>query len=266
MSHISPRRPTTRLLLLSLATAVPLPLAAQEQAGQAADSTASLVGEVRAEMSGRPVPRAQVFLRQAQKGAVTDSSGTFRIDALPPGSDTLVIRYTGIEPKSTVIDLRPDRTTRATFIVSEQVFEVADLEVQVRQLDPRERRVEERMTRGHGAYVTRDEIAERDPELLSDMLRGIPRVDVRPYRGQGFQKVLIGRGTTACEPTYYLDGTRQRERFLLDELDPQLVDLIEIYRSPAEVPTQFRLDTNRCGVILLWIRSGGPSGAAGGGD
>lgn len=252
------------LLLLSMLLPLPGALTAQEEAPAVSDSLATLVGIVRSEILARPVVGAQVFLRQARRGATTDSSGTFRIESLPPGTDTLVVRYTGFTPKSTTIDLRPNRTTRATFLLSEEVFEVADLKVEVRRLDVRERRVRERIERGHGAYVTREEIEERQPELTSDMLRGVPRVDVRPYRGYGFQKILLGRGTTACEPVFYVDGTRRRD-FLLDRLDPEVIELVEIYRSPAEVPTEFRMDTNRCGAIVVWTRTGGPPPSESGG-
>lgn len=258
---MTPRR-LAWLAVLSLAVLVPPEhLSAQEegerQEAMPRDSTAVLVGTIRSEMTGHAVPEAQVYLRSAQRGAMTDSTGKFRLADLPPGRDTLVIRYVGFDPKSTTIDLAPRRVTRATFILSETVFEVADIQVDVRRLNTRDRAIRDRIKRGHGAYVTREDIQERQPELLSDMLRGIPRVDVRPYRGNNFQKILLGRGTMACEPQYYVDGTLRND-FTLDRLAPEEIDVIEIYRSPAEVPVQFKMDMSRCGTIVVWTRTGGP--------
>jgi hypothetical protein len=98
-------------------------------------------------------------------------------------------------------------------------------------------------------------IEEANPNLPSDMLRNIPRVEVTPYRF-GTPEVYIGTGAAACKPPFYLDGvlTRNME---IDELDVSEIEDIEIYRGPAEVPPQFK-ENNRCGALLVWTREGGP--------
>lgn len=223
--------------------------------GPVADSSAALVGRVLSATTGEPVVGAQVYLRRAARGAVTDSSGTFRIDDLAPGIDTLGVRYRGYEPRSASLALEPARTTRATFLLSERVFELAELDVVVRRLTAREDRIERRRRSGLGHVITREEIEERNPNLASDMLRQLPRVSVQPVRMGGTAQVLVGRGTLVCEPSYYVDGVRMRD-FALDDVPVDQIQMIEVYTGPSEIPTEYRMDTDRCGVIAIWTRGG----------
>lgn len=219
------------------------------------DSSASLVGRVVSETTAEPVVGAQVYLRRAARGAVTDSTGRFRLDDLSAGIDTIGVRFSGYEPRSTSLRIPPGRTVRATFLLSERVFELAELDVVVRRLTVREDRIERRRKSGLGHFVTREEIEERNPNLPSDLLRQLPRVSVQPVRLGGTAQVLVGRGTLVCEPGYFLDGVRMRD-FALDEVPVGQIDLIEVYTGPSEIPTEYRMDTNRCGVIAIWTRSG----------
>ncbi len=114
------------------------------------------------------------------------------------------------------------------------------------------------MRTGQGYFITREELLQTAIDRPSDALRGVPRVEVRPYRGVDGQLVLIGFGTLACEPRYMVDGTLMQEGFILDDVRLDEIELIEIYRGPSEVPTQYRGGTNRCGLIAIRIRSGGP--------
>lgn len=243
------------LSLLLLASPTALTARQADEPPAPVDSSASLVGRVLSETTAEPVVGAQVHLRRAARGAVTDSAGAFRLDGLPPGLDTLAVRYRGYEPRSTRLTLEPARTTRATFLLSERVFELAELEVVVRRLTAREDRIERRRKSGLGHFIDREEIEELNPNLPSDMLRQLPRVSVQPVRMGGTAQVLIGRGTLVCEPSYYVDGVRMRD-FALDEMPLEQIDLIEVYTGPSEIPTEYRMDTDRCGVIAVWTRGG----------
>ncbi len=235
------------------------PPAAAPALGQAVpDTTASLIGEVQGAMTGEAIVGAVVFLRIAGRGALTDSSGVFRIDSIPPGLDTLMVRYPGFDIQSTVLEFEPQRAVRAVFLLAERIFQVAELQVEIRAPSADERAITRRMRTGQGYFITREELLRNAIDRPSDALRGVPRVEVRPYRGVDGQLVLIGFGTLACEPSYLVDGTLMEAGFILDDVRLDEIELIEIYRGPAEVPTQYRGDTNRCGLIAIRIRSGGP--------
>lgn len=243
---------TSRCLLFAALLAAPLSRADAQDTP--VDSTAVLTGRVLFASDLRPAVRANVFLKLRGRGAVTDSAGAFRIEKLEPGTDTLAIHYPGHQPNAVSIELQALRAVRVTLLLSERVFEIAELRVDVRQITPGEERLARRMKAGHGAFITREQIEETSPNLASDLFRGIPRVEVTPYR-YGHQTVLIGRGTMVCEPDYFVDGFHLRN-FQIDDLSVDEIDTIEVYRGPSEIPTQFRGDTNRCGVIVVWTRGG----------
>ena len=245
----------TAALAVLAATAVPPALAQDTETAVEADTTASLAGQVVSALTGKPAPGSTVFLKLARRGAVTDSSGQFRIDGLPSGLDTLAIRYPGFDPHFTSIELYPNRVTHGVFLIAEKIFEVAELRVELKQMNIRERRLAARMRTGAGVLITREMIEEAHPNLPSDMLRGIPRVEVTPYR-LGTPEIYIGAGAAACKPPFYLDGvlTRNME---LDDLSVSEIEDIEIYRGPSAVPPQFKQNSNRCGALLVWTREGG---------
>ncbi|MFW6192608.1 MAG: carboxypeptidase regulatory-like domain-containing protein [Gemmatimonadota bacterium] len=240
---------------MTLLLPVALPAQQADQGTTDPDSSAALVGRVLSGVTAEPVVGAQVYLRRAARGAVTDSSGSFRLDDLPPGLDTLGVRYGGFEPGTRTLTLAPARTTRATFLLSERVFELAELDVVVRRLTTGEDRIERRRQSGLGHFITREEIEAQDPNLPSDMLRQLPRVSVQPVRMGGTAQVLVGRGTLVCEPHYYVDGVRMRD-FALDEVAVEAIELLEIYTGPSEIPTEYRMNADRCGVIAVWTREG----------
>jgi hypothetical protein len=247
-----------RSVSVLVATMLLAPASVRMSAAQTApDSTASLVGEVQGAMTGDPAVGAIVFLRRADRGAITDSAGAFRIDSIAPGPDTLAIRYPGIDIQSTAMEFEAGTISRATFLLAERLFQVADLEVEIKRLSVDEREFDRRRRTGQGIFITREEMLERAANLPSDALRNIPRVVVSVY-GIGGQIVTIGGyQASACRPRYMVDGTLMDEAFELDDVRIDDIELIEIYRGPSEVPTRYKQETNRCGLIVINIRGGG---------
>lgn len=220
-----------------------------------ADSSAALAGQVLSALTADPMVGAHVFLRRVRRGAVTDSAGRFRFEDLPVGIDTIAVWASGIEPQFTELAFQPERLTSVVFLLAERIFEVAELKVEVRAFSARRQRLERRKRFGHGFYITREMIEEANPVLTTDMLRGIPRVEVAPYRFASDPVEVRIRSSAAnpCIPMYFLDGT-EAQHFTLDEVRPIEVEEIEIYRGASEIPTEFKKMGNNCGVIVVWTR------------
>jgi hypothetical protein len=251
------RSATLAAPLLAVAATSAAPALAQDAEDvppAASDTTAALGGQVLSALTGEPMIGANVFLRVTRRGTVTDSAGEFRIGGLPGGTDTVAVWYSAYEPRFTEIQLWADRTTSAIFLISELVFEVAELKVEVRASNIRRERLERRKKMGGGIYISREDIEERQPQLTSDMLRGLPRVEVSPYRF-GVPEIRIGTGAMACLPKYYVDGVLMQD-YNLDETGPDDIEDMEIYRGVAEMPIEFKAQGNRCGAIVIWLRGG----------
>lgn len=122
-----------------------------------------------------------------------------------------------------------------------------------------------RRSRGMGEFITRREIDARDPMRLSDLVHLASGVQTIPYGdASGRRHVEISRAafledTNVCRIQYWIDGVPFPgvNRFELDELSPDDVQGIEIYRGPAEIPPQFNRRGSQCGVVLVWTRDPG---------
>ncbi|HEX8905419.1 MAG TPA: hypothetical protein VF771_11280, partial [Longimicrobiaceae bacterium] len=60
----------------------------------------------------------------------------------------------------------------------------------------------------------------------------------------------------ACVAQLYVDGVF-RPGEISEEVQPAEVEAVEIYRTAAEVPPEFRREGSACGAILVWTRRGG---------
>lgn len=239
--------------LLAFAAA---PSSAQSSPQAADTSFATLVGQVVSATTGKPLQGAVVMLRGSGGGALTDSTGNFRIPKVPAGQDTIEIRYIGYETSDTPIELRAERTTHIVLLLGRTVVRVADLRVEV----PADRRgkmaeFERRRRAGHGYYLGPEEIENRKPlRLVSDIFRGVPGVYVG-LQQHGRQPVFIERGRR-CKPLIYLDGVLMRV-FEIDDIAPEELGAIEVYRGPSEIPGEFLHPSNDCGAIAIWTPAGG---------
>ncbi|MFV1987578.1 MAG: TonB-dependent receptor [Gemmatimonadota bacterium] len=214
---------------------------------------ATLFGKVVNSSSGLPVEGAVVSLLGSGYGAITDSTGNFRIPQTWAGPDTIEVRFIGFEPSRTTVELVPNEITRITLLLSQTVVRVADLVVEIKQTR-RSRNLEgfvERMRRGFGDFFTPRDIINRNPRLPSDLLRGIPNVTVSRIR-YGKAQVTIGRGARlGCPPAIYLDGVYQAG-IDLDDIPAEELGAVELYKGMTDTPMQFMRSASTCGAIVIW--------------
>lgn len=237
------------------------PGAAEGLAAQPApdDSTATLAGRVVSALTGGPLADARVLHTGSGHGTFTDSTGSFRIDDVPAGLDTVNVELIGFADQSAPLRLKPGATTRVTFLLSETVLQVEDLRVEVAPNPLRDPLTEfrRRKAMGNGYFITREEIERQDPENPSDLLRRVPGLDVEPYQSGGNTDIRVVRAALNCRPTLYLNGSLW-PRHHIDELAREQLLALEIYRGSAEIPPQFMQGgRSGCGAIVIWTRQGG---------
>ena len=233
-------------------------LEAARQEAPPAPVFASLVGQVVSAMTGRPLEGAVVNLVRSGYGAITDSTGNFRIPTALAGLDTAEIRYIGYEPSKTPLELQPNVTNRVTLLLSPTVVRVAELTVEVegRVRVTKLSGFEERRAKGFGIFFTPNDIRSRNPRLPSDLMRGMQGVRVGRIE-HGVAPVYMGRGIRAdCPPAVYLDGVYQ-SGLQPDDIPPDYLGAVEIYRGPSETPGEFMRTSGRtCGAVVIWTPDG----------
>lgn len=262
MTRATAHRPRLRRAALALALAAVVaalaPGAAGAQEGEAdSDSTATLTGQVVSAMTGGPLDNARVVLKTSGRGAITDSTGHFTIADAPAGSDTVQVSLIGFAQEQVPLELKADRTTRVTFLLSETVLKVEDITVEVeRERIGKLSGFEKRRKMGLGHFITPEEIEERNPQHPSDLLRMVPGVSVGAYQfGEASVRVTRGPVGTGCEVTYWVDGVAYSD-YHIDDLNRDDILAIEVYRGPSETPQQFLFQNRGCGTIVIWTREG----------
>ena len=115
----------------------------------------------------------------------------------------------------------------------------------------------QRRAQGMGRFFTAEEIERRGLRRPSDLIRGVPGVQVVPLRaGRVAYRI---RGSNMA-PLIWLDGNPMTAAELdLDAFDLRSFAGIEIYAGAATVPPQFtggRMMSSSGGAIVLWSREG----------
>lgn len=222
----------------------------------ASDSTANFVGKVASAVTGKPISGARVSIPEIQYGAITDEEGNFRIEEVPPGLYDVRVHYLGYSTNQRPVQLRPGRLTDATFLLERDVLTVADIKVEIKEtnrIDPMSR-FKRRMKRGFGEFITREEIEKRSPDNTSDLLRTVPGVTVGPVQ-YGRARVTMRGAGQRCRPVIIVDGVKTRD-YPVDNLEPNMVQGIEVYTRSSSMPARFNVTGATCGVVVIHTRSG----------
>lgn len=121
---------------------------------------------------------------------------------------------------------------------------------------------------GIGRFITRADIAQRNPRELNDVFRSVPGVRLVPTGTGRLDIVLRGGGmrrgvTRHCYPAVFIDGVRtpaggHHPTDLNEIVPPGNVEGIEIYLGPSEVPPIFGGTGSVCGAVVVWTRDPRP--------
>jgi hypothetical protein len=245
--------------------------------------------------TGRPVAGAQVSLRLARVGGLTDSLGAISIKAPRPGTDTLVVGYPGYVRAVVPTTLRRGETIDVAIHLRQEAYALAQVTVAETGV-PREPGLgfARRHRMGLGHFITRTEIDRYVPMKSSDILRRVPGVRIVKNRA-GDHVISMARSTSRCRVQYYVDNmpmpteelldaaidqritadqaqngntadSRARARskklnrdipgFTIDHIPPDMIEAIEVYRGAAEIPVEYRTTGSLCGVVLIWTKTG----------
>lgn len=179
-----------------------------------------------------------------------------RLTGLAPGSHTIRARYLGYATGSADVQLTAGRSEALRLDLAVQPLELAEVRVQARRSLLETTGFNSRRTAGFGTFVTRDDIVRMQPRFLSDVLRRVAGMDLSSGRPGGSSRVRV-RGTKvmmgSCPIQYYVDGT-MAAYFNVDDVRPEDVAGLEIYRGAATIPPAYNKGTALCGVVLIWTR------------
>ena len=250
------RTMVSRMPVAAAYIAAALAVVPSSSPAQAASPAGSIAGSIR-DSSGGSLAGATVSVVGTVLRTVTDTSGRFRFLGVPAGSGTLHVRRLGYRARSIPVVVESGGTASIAVALVRLPQELDPVLVEASK-QPSARYLQgfyERRSRGHGYFVTRDQIAAREWSELTDVLRSlVPAVRITSSRMARNAVRLRG---SRCAPLVWLDGApAMAGEFDLDFISPESVSGVEIYPGPATVPVEFRSTRGleSCGVIVVWSR------------
>jgi len=114
-----------------------------------------------------------------------------------------------------------------------------------------------RQRAGLGHYLTEDQIAQRQPMQMTDLLTQMP--GIRMDYSSGYPVPTSSRDAMGGCVSYVIDGVPQQfgleTQDFNDYMHPDEVSAMEVY-SPSEAPAQFQVGGNSsCEVIVIWTKT-----------
>ncbi len=158
-----------------------------------------ITGRVTNQLTNAPIPFANVLIPETGKGAVTDSTGAYRISGLSPGLYTVQASYIGFKEKTVYeIQVTNSKPAEINFALEARASELEEVVVRA---SPFKQSVESPLSlRTIGvAEIQRNPGGNRDISRVIQTLPGVTST-------VSFRNDLIVRGGAPNENRFFLDG------------------------------------------------------------
>jgi hypothetical protein len=242
----------------SLGFLAPGHLAAQEaRAGPPdPDTSVTVRGRVVDHATDEPVPSAAVSLAAGPHGTrglgtrVTDEEGRFLFQDVTPGTYRLRVTMLGYHAMADTLQVPSEGDLELLLPLSTDPIRLEPIVVTAERVPWFMRDLERRRLSRSGFFLTREEIEDRHPRHITDLLVTVPGGRIAPAPPYGYTLLLRG----GCRPGVWLDRVRLTSPGSLDQLiSPSNVEAIEVYHA-LELPAEF--GSHPCGGVLIWTRVG----------
>lgn len=218
-------------------------------ATNAASAQLPMVGRVSTQ-AGRPIDGAEVRVSSQRTRYFTDSTGLFRVPDVGDGLVSFGVRRLGFQPFAELWRVRPGDTLDIVLDAVALGLDTVEVVAELEEEWERSLRRYGIMLRDArlGSIITASDIANRQPQWLSDMLVGQVGFTVI---GNGTGAQVLGRAR--CRPNVFVDG-QFAMGFNLNNVQPGAIRLMVLYRNFTALPSQLQLPfaDRRCGGIVIF--------------
>jgi hypothetical protein len=212
----------------------------------------------------RPLPEVELTIQDLDRSVLTDSAGRFTFGTLPSGSYVVRVRRIGFQAQQFALVLEAGSTRDVRIVLEPGTYELPDVNVVVRELKPIEYAYTHRYDDffryrrlGLGYFKTRAQFKNLNPLRTADILSGLPGIRIR-HRAWEHPMVWI----TGCQRLgVYIDGNLQRpvapdgtSGEFLDRVLPSQIEMVALFRGPAEMPAEAAQSVQNDCAIMIWTR------------
>ena len=220
--------------------------------------TTSITGHVRREGSQSAIAGARVHVFGDTGEVVTAADGSFKLDRVSIGTQSVEVTALGFYPRRYALDVRPTSTSNVTITLLElaTVLDSVNIVAQRSGAEMPHPEFDQRSAHGHGVYITEGMIAKAAPLETANLFQQINGLNVLNgaiTSSRGITSILVSgqNSDRICQPTLYVDGTPV-SMGNLNDTSPSAIYGIEVYVSSATAPAKYH--AGLCGLILIWTR------------
>src|SRR6185503_5520161 len=175
--------------------AVAIVICALAVQGSPAQTTGDVTGTVFSRDSV-PVAQAHLAIAGSARFTIAERNGHFRLTELPAGKHSIVVRMIGFSPTTVPVEVHGgDTLTLRINLTPLDPLPLGTVEVQA-TIPYALRAFEERRLHGPGFFMQYEDIAKTQARQVTDVLRRIPGIQVRPLPGPyGTNLAVMQRGS-----------------------------------------------------------------------
>lgn len=231
------------VLTLVVAAVVPsapvsaTPQVSDDPTGRDSDRSARISGFVRDSTSGEALIGANVYLRETQRGAATNSSGFYAIGGVSPGTYALTASYIGYRPDTRTVEIGPREEVRLDIALIPEDVEIDEVVVSAEDAGTDPERI-------GSASLETARITEIPAVIEPDVFRTLqllPGVKAASDYSSGLyvrggspdQTLILLDGTTVYNPTHFFG--------LFSTFNPDAIKDVQLYKGTYPVEYGGRL-------------------------
>jgi hypothetical protein len=213
--------------------------------------TVSVTGDVRRSDSQLPVAHAYVHVFGVDGDVLTADDGSFRLNDVPIGTQSIEVTALGLRPPRYAIDVGPLGANGVSIALAGMAQSLDTVRSIARRTGAASLRDEfdVRAFRGTGQYITEDMIEQTHPWKTSELIRYVRGFEFRGDTVYSTRGEFQPAGSRTCKPVLLIDGSPADS---MDEVLPIAVHGIEVYASSINVPLKY--PASSCGAIYIWTK------------
>ncbi len=215
----------------------------------------------------KPLPQARISVVGTALVTVADTDGTFRIVALPVGSQSVEVKLIGYTTTLIPVRIEPGKDHNLEVALTAVPVELTTVKVAADpNVIPELRRFAQRRARGSGTFFDQAEIDRMEARLFTDILRRVPGMQIETLDGSygptysvQTSRNLGTNGSRSCQMQFFVNGvpfTSAGQLAINHYVAPGEVAAVEVYSGASQIPPEYNSSSNnsRCGVVLIWTR------------
>ena len=212
-----------------------------------------LIGRVQ-DPQGAPLAGATVHI--GDRPAITDASGVFEMEDTFQPREAVIFERLGYATVRDTITVADDAGLFMRVTMAPEAIPLEPLVVTVvsRRSLGRLDDLRRRLKAGMGDIVTQKEFTLRGNPSFGQFLQSQPGVNIIGGKPVFRKSFSLGEGW--CPPTFYLDGMKLSSWQSAMSIGTLDLELVELYKGPAQTPAEFIDSDSRCGVVVIWTRRG----------